>query len=88
MNKLMKLTKGIACYTYIYMQLYTLCAGWLYLFLKMRTSWNPIQLSILINLLDIEFLSATNSLISLSLTKKNLVPMSRLTQLVPSLDKK
>ena len=28
----MKLTKGIACYTYTYMQLYTLCAGWLYLF--------------------------------------------------------
>ena len=31
-KKLMKLTKGIACYTYTYMQLYTLCAGWLYLF--------------------------------------------------------
>ena len=29
-NKSMKLTKSIA-YTYTYMQLYTLCADWLYL---------------------------------------------------------
>ena len=33
------LLKGIACYTYTYMQLYTLCAGWFYL-LEMR--WGSI----------------------------------------------